>query len=204
MQQSLAVQLQELTFEFRGAQKSYLNKIQKKKHDTDGFGFVASGGGVSTTDIDVDEEDKGFNDMQIEMLHNIEQDVDMRDQEIIQIAKSIEELATIFKELAVLVIDQGTILDRIDYNMEQVVDRVDQGVEQLEKARKYQKSSRPIRCICFLLIVIVVLTIILANKPWVKNLFGGGASSSSPPPAPATSGGGGGRRLQMSMLRGYN
>lgn len=36
--------------------------------------------------------------------------------------KSIEDLSTIFKELAVLVIDQGTILDRIDFNMEQVQD----------------------------------------------------------------------------------
>ncbi len=36
------------------------------------------------------------------------------------LAKSIEELSVIFKELAVLVIDQGTVLDRIDYNMEQV------------------------------------------------------------------------------------
>lgn len=44
-----------------------------------------------------------------------------RDQEIVAIAKSIEELSQIFKELAVLVIDQGTVLDRIDYNMEQVV-----------------------------------------------------------------------------------
>ena len=35
-------------------------------------------------------------------------------------AQSIEELSEIFKELAVLVIDQGTILDRIDFNMEQV------------------------------------------------------------------------------------
>ena len=36
------------------------------------------------------------------------------------LAQSIEELSEIFKELAVLVIDQGTILDRIDFNMEQV------------------------------------------------------------------------------------
>jgi hypothetical protein len=28
--------------------------------------------------------------------------------------------ATVFKELAAMVIDQGTIIDRIDYNMEQV------------------------------------------------------------------------------------
>ena len=43
-----------------------------------------------------------------------------RDEEITRIARSIEELSQIFKELAVLVIDQGTILDRIDFNMEQV------------------------------------------------------------------------------------
>jgi len=43
-----------------------------------------------------------------------------RDHEINAIVQSIEELSQIFKELAVLVIDQGTILDRIDYNMEQV------------------------------------------------------------------------------------
>ena len=45
-------------------------------------------------------------------------DVDQRNQDIMEIAKSIEDLAIVFKELAVLVIDQGTILDRIDYNME--------------------------------------------------------------------------------------
>lgn len=44
-----------------------------------------------------------------------------RDEEIRKIAESIQELSTIFKELAVLVIDQGTILDRIDFNMEQVL-----------------------------------------------------------------------------------
>ena len=42
-----------------------------------------------------------------------------RDEEIQKIARSIQELSDIFKELAVLVIDQGTILDRIDFNMEQ-------------------------------------------------------------------------------------
>ena len=30
------------------------------------------------------------------------------------------ELADIFKEIQVLVIDQGTVLDRIDFNIEQV------------------------------------------------------------------------------------
>lgn len=41
-----------------------------------------------------------------------------REREINEIAQGIIELAEIFKELQNMVIDQGTMLDRIDYNVE--------------------------------------------------------------------------------------
>jgi syntaxin 16 len=90
--------------------------------------------------------------------------VDMRNEEIVKIAKSIEELAQIFRELAVLVIDQGTILDRIDYNMENAVSNVKEGVEQLAKAEEHQKNSMSVKCIILLVILIGIMVGILAWK----------------------------------------
>lgn len=71
------------------------------------------------------------------ILEETEQLVNERDEEITRIARSIEELAQIFKELAVLVIDQGTILDRIDFNMEQVLAHTTEGIQQLQKVRPF-------------------------------------------------------------------
>lgn len=47
-----------------------------------------------------------------------------REKEINDIAKGIIELADIFKELQNMVIDQGTMLDRIDYNIERMAKNV--------------------------------------------------------------------------------
>ena len=90
--------------------------------------------------------------------------VDQRDAEIQQIVKSIEELAQIFKELAVLVIDQGTILDRIDYNMENAVENVKQGIVHLEKAEEHQKNAMSVKCIILLVLLIIIMIVILTWK----------------------------------------
>ena len=171
IQRSLATRLQELSGHFRAAQRTYLGKLQRKKKETEGEGFGSGG-------LEAAEIDPGFSEHQQEMIRANVEDIDQRDKEIMEIAKSIEDLAIVFKELAVLVIDQGTILDRIDYNMEVAVDRVDEGVVQLEKARKYQKASRPMKCICFLVMVIIVLTIMLIIKYQPKD-SGSGAKTGS-------------------------
>lgn len=48
------------------------------------------------------------------------------------------DLAVLFKELATLVVEQGTILDRIDHNMETTVEATQKGVKELQDAEKYQ------------------------------------------------------------------
>lgn len=142
---------------FRQSQRKYLAEVQAQK----------SGGLVPDAKFGIDlEANEGafFTTQQMAVVDDLTSAVQSRDQEIAKIAQSIEELGTIFKELAVLVIDQGTILDRIDYNMEAVVEHTKTGVKQLEKAEKHQKSARPLRCIVCLSITIFVLLLILLLK----------------------------------------
>lgn len=82
------------------------------------------------------------------------------------VAKSAQELAQIFKDLNQLVIEQGTIVDRIDYNMDQAVTKVREGVQQVVKAEEYKKSSRPYGIMAFMILVIVVCAVLnyLKNK----------------------------------------
>lgn len=50
-------------------------------------------------------------------------------------------MQAIFKELAVLIIDQGSIVDRIDYNMEKTAEQTRQGKEELRKAERSHRRN---------------------------------------------------------------
>lgn len=159
VQRSLAKKLQELSVDFRQSQRKYLLDVQAQKN-----GALAETESQFGIDLNEREKQYGFNETQIAIVDDLHDSVQSRDKEISKIAKSIEELGAIFKELAVLVIDQGTILDRIDYNMESVVEHTKEGIQQLEKAESHQKSARSMKCIICLAITIALLLVILVLK----------------------------------------
>ena len=69
------------------------------------------------------ETDKSFSQSTLQQtsmkrLNTNDVAIAQREREIEDIAQGIIELADIFKELQGMVIDQGTMLDRIDYNIE--------------------------------------------------------------------------------------
>lgn len=158
IQRNMAKKLQGLSFSFRASQKEYLKRLQSQKSGSgsQAFEFLES---KQKSDFDY-----GFSSAQLLVAEELEEIANQRDAEITRIAKSIEELAQIFKELAVLVIDQGTILDRIDFNMENAVEHAKTGITQLEKAEASQKSAMSFRCIVVLVFLIAVMVIILILK----------------------------------------
>lgn len=66
----------------------------------------------------------------------LEPDFRMRDRELNDIAKSISDLAELFKDLSSMVIDQGTLLDSVEYNIEQTVVEVQRAVKELDVATR--------------------------------------------------------------------
>lgn len=64
-------------------------------------------------------------------------DIRIRDHELTEIANSIASLAELFKDLSTLVIDQGTLLDSVEYNIEQTSVHVADAVKELNIATRY-------------------------------------------------------------------
>eukprot|EP00884_Botryococcus_braunii_P004075 jgi/Botrbrau1/13669/Bobra.0378s0003.1 len=163
VQRTLAIELQKLSVQFRKQQKSYLNKIRQQ-------GAAGSNSSFWALDDEragqkgLEDYDPGFSDVQMMKADTLDAMATERDREVRNILQSINDLAQIMKDLSVLVIDQGTILDRIDYNMEQVAVKVDEGVKQLLKAEKYQKQSRLIMCIMFLIVAVIFMLFIVIFK----------------------------------------
>jgi len=87
--------------------------------------------------------------------------------EVDHLVGTINDLAVLFKELSILTVEQGTILDRIDYNTAQALDDVKEGNVHLEETRKIEKSMRSKACLLCLLATIIVLGVVLVVK-WSK------------------------------------
>ncbi|KAJ0171256.1 hypothetical protein K1T71_012806 [Dendrolimus kikuchii] len=84
-----------------------------------------------------------------------------REEEVNKIVRSIVDLNDVFKDLAHMVHEQGSILDRIDFNIEQTQFQVHEGFKQLQKAERYQRQNRKMHCILCLSLTIIILVILL-------------------------------------------
>ena len=101
---------------------------------------------------------------------------------IFQLEKQIEEVAQLFKEIAVLVESQGEMVDNIYQNVLNAEVLVEKGKDNLEQAEKSQKSARKKKAICFIILFVVILIVFLV----ILIEFGAFSYSSSGNPYPTT------------------
>ncbi|CAK5265746.1 unnamed protein product, partial [Mycena citricolor] len=141
VQRGLAAKVQQLSGTFRKKQRVYMEKLQghaiKNQDLLIASGTISLKGSEGMSAVDDDMAAASTTQVQSQStLHDPSQQYASRDRELTEIAKSINSLAELFKDLSALVIDQGTLLDSVEYNIEQTVDQVEDAVRELKVATK--------------------------------------------------------------------
>jgi len=160
-QRKLAMELNKLSQDFRKQQKEYLAKLKSQQDRGPGAAGLDSYAQFSGGAAAGDGRGGGGDLMRMEMLNRAETTSIERDREVMKILESVQDLGAVMKDLSALIIDQGTLLDRIDYNCQAVSVAVEQGRKELVQAEKSQKQSVAIMCIYILLVLVVFMTMIV-------------------------------------------
>jgi len=164
MQKTFAADLQNVTLKFRTQQKHYLRNLEKQRDLVNSALIQQKNSQLVMLDDDPGENaNGGFSQEQLLEVQQVDLHLDERNQEIDRIASSIQDLATVMKDMSQLVIEQGTVLDRIDYNIEESQFKTQEATEQLRQAERYQRrgiSFAIVMCLllgCFIMGIIVIL-----------------------------------------------
>ncbi|ROI47865.1 Syntaxin-3 [Anabarilius grahami] len=72
-------------------------------------------------------------------------EIEARHKDIMRLESSIKELHDMFVDIAMLVENQGTMIDRIESNMDQSVGFVERAVADTKKAAKFQQEARRVK-----------------------------------------------------------
>ncbi|GMI65950.1 syntaxin of plants 21 [Hibiscus trionum] len=87
--------------------------------------------------------------------------IEERDQGIKEVQQQISEVNEIFKDLAVLVHEQGAMIDDIGSNIENSHSATVQATSHLKKASKIQRANSSTRCLLVLIFGIILLIFIV-------------------------------------------
>lgn len=164
VQRSLATDLQKLSMELRKHQSTYLKRLRQQKEGSDEVDLEMNLNGNKSGLEDDEFSDMGFNEHQTAKVKKSEKFTAEREREIKQVVESVNDLAQIMKDLSVLVIDQGTIVDRIDYNIQSVAASVEDGYKELHKAERTQRKGGMVMCATVLVIMCFIMLILLVLK----------------------------------------
>lgn len=143
-QKLLSTRLKALIRSFKSCQELFGNHLKQRERKEKKFMQIGSEDTVQM----IEQEERaarfmemGYTDADIQelLLEEIRQDTVSK--EIKEILDSIQELQGMFEDLNTLVVEQGTMLDRIDFNLQKTQEHVSKGLVELNKAKKKQEES---------------------------------------------------------------
>ncbi|XP_076830713.1 syntaxin-3 [Brachyhypopomus gauderio] len=95
-------------------------------------------------------------------------EIEARHKDIMRLESSIKELHDMFVDIAMLVENQGSMIDRIETNMDHSVGFVERAVADTKKAAKFQQEARRKQMMITLCCIVFAVIILSLVYSWVK------------------------------------
>ena len=144
----LITQFSEFTRHFKYNQEIYIRKYNEL------------GGGEDLDKKDINEIQNENYLLKTEKVNHLKR----RDTELGELLNSMNNLTSTFRDLKNLVMEQGTVLDRIDYNIDIAAINTAKGKQHLMKASELQKKSCFRNAMLVLVLIIFIESVILIMK----------------------------------------
>ena len=156
MYQNLLNRLAEISREMQINEEKYIQKYQELNGYEESYNTINN-----TNNLDSIET------FQSHVFNSNKKKVDItkeRNKEIDQMVNTVTELKNIFQDVSNMVISQGTILDRIDYNTYQSRHNIRRGNRELEESHESLKSGCLRKINQILIIAIFIMSLLIIFK----------------------------------------
>uniref|UniRef100_A0A6B2LF07 t-SNARE coiled-coil homology domain-containing protein n=1 Tax=Arcella intermedia TaxID=1963864 RepID=A0A6B2LF07_9EUKA len=149
----LASKLQNISIQFKNTEivHSSTNATLEKK----GFGSILD-------DDPSNDYEEGFlahGDIEMMKVNVDQRTARERNKAVRNLAQTMMEISSLFNEVSEMVIQQGTLVDRIDQNITTADDYVIQGVNSLTQTKGYESSSA--KCWIVFLVILTIVSIVM-------------------------------------------
>ncbi|CAH2350130.1 t-SNARE affecting a late Golgi compartment protein 2 [[Candida] railenensis] len=178
LKKNYALRIQNLSSNFRKLQNNYIKFLKEDDFEENTAPLLkrtnvntSSTTNSSVTELTVESGDiedysrQALQQSQLTAHSTNEQYILQREQEISKLAMGVLEVSSIFREMESMIIDQGTILDRIDYNLTSTVADLKEADKELIQGSKYQKRTQKCKIIFLLSLIVFALLIIVLMRP---------------------------------------
>lgn len=163
MRQNILTEINSFSKKFKLEQEIFSKKSKELNIENNEKSSYIELNDISTNSSDINENNNINNDNFL-MKEEPDQLIEARDIEIDKISKKMNNLQELFKDLNIIVIEQGTILDRIDYNIDFAFENVKKGKKKITQANESHKGECFRNAILFLLIVIFLESCLILFK----------------------------------------
>jgi syntaxin 16 len=177
LKMSLASRVSEVSTTFRKKQTAYLKKLRSlggMSASLDSRAGTPSVAANPYTDPAMQDSESDRSSAQTTLLQTAQvrrrtgvydAAIEHREREIEKIAQGVIDLSNIFQDLQSMVIDQGSLLDRVDYNVERTAEHVKAADKELNVATGYQKKTTKRKIMLLLILLVVGMFILVLIKP---------------------------------------